>query len=417
MKTATATAIKPPADFAVEKIRADFPALHQKVHGRPLVYLDNAASAQKPQAVIDAISDYYRRDHANVHRGVHTLSQRATDAYEGAREKVRAWINAASSCECIYVSGATEGVNLVAQAYARPRLKSGDEIVATISEHHSNIVPWQMVCEQTGAVLRAIPVQDNGELDLRAAAELIGGRTRIVAFGHISNALGTVNPVAELTAMARAAGAVTVVDGAQAMPHLRVDVRALDCDFYTFSGHKMYGPTGSGILYGKEALLDSMAPYRGGGEMIKSVSFAGTVYHDLPHKFEAGTPFIAGAVGLGATVDYLGGIGMEQVAAHESAVLDYALARAADTPGLTVIGRPRQRAAILSFTMDGVHPHDIGTVLDHEGVAVRTGHHCAQPLMQRFGIAATARASFGMYNTRAEVDALFAAVGKVREMF
>lgn len=416
MKTATAT-MNPPADFAVEKIRADFPALHQKVRGRPLVYLDNAASAQKPRAVIDAISDYYRRDHANVHRGVHTLSQRATDAYEGAREKVRAWINAASSCECIYVSGATEGVNLVAQAYARPRLKSGDEIAAAVSEHHSNIVPWQMVCEQTGAVLRAIPVRDSGELDLKAAAELIGKRTRIVAFGHISNALGTVNPVAELTAMARAAGAVTVVDGAQAMPHLRVDVRALDCDFYTFSGHKMYGPTGSGILYGKESLLDSMAPYRGGGEMIKSVSFAGTVYHDLPHKFEAGTPFIAGAVGLGATVDYLSGIGMEQVAAHESDVLDYALVRANHTPGLTVIGAPRRRAAILSFTMDGVHPHDIGTVLDHEGVAIRTGHHCAQPLMERFGIAATARASFGMYNTRAEVDALFAAICKVREMF
>ena len=401
----------------VDEVRADFPILHQQVHGKPLVYLDNAASAQKPRCVIDAIAHYYLHDHANVHRGVHTLSQRATDAYEGARRRIRNYINARHEHECVYVRGTTEGINLVAQAWARERLAPGDEVLVSVMEHHSNIVPWQLVCEQSGATLRAIGVNDKGEIDMAALNGLLGERTRIVACNHISNALGTINPIKDIVAQAHAAGAVVVVDGAQAMPHTRVDVQDLDCDFYAFSGHKMYGPTGIGVLYGKEALLDAMPPYQGGGEMIKKVSFSGTIYNDLPHKFEAGTPFIAGAVGLGATIEYLERIGMDAIAAHERQLLGAAMERAARVPGLCVIGTADDKAGIFSFLLGEIHPHDVGTVLDHEGVAVRTGHHCAQPLMEHYGITATVRASFGMYNTFEEVDALFRGVSRVRQLF
>ena len=404
------------APLDVERIRADFPILAQQINGRPLAYLDNAASSQRPQAVLDAIARYYTHDHANVHRGVHTLSQRATEDYEHARRLVRQFINAASDSEIVFVRGTTEAINLVAQSYARPRLRPGDEVLITWMEHHSNIVPWQLVCEQTGATLRVAPITDAGELDLDAFARLLGTRTRIVALAHVSNALGTINPVSELVARAHDAGAVVVLDGAQAVPHLTVDVRAIGCDFYAFSSHKMYGPTGIGVLYGRDVLLQEMPPYQGGGEMIRAVSFAGTTFAPPPARFEAGTPHIAGAVGLGAAITYLQDLGLDRIARVEHALLDYATRRVGEIAGLRIIGTAREKAAVLAFMIDGIHPHDIGTVLDTRGVAVRTGHHCAMPLMERFGLPATTRASFAFYNTRAEVDQLVAALHTAREV-
>lgn len=401
----------------VARWRGDFPVLHQSVNGKPLVYLDNAATTQKPQAMMDAEAAFYRHINANVHRGVHTLSQRATDAYEAAREKVRSFIKASSTQEIVFVRGTTEAINLVAQSYARPRLGDGDNIIVSAMEHHSNIVPWQMACAQTGAELRVAPVNDQGEIDLDMFGKLLGPSTRLVAVTHLSNALGSITPVARIVEMAHAHGVPVLFDGAQAISHLGVDVRALDCDFYAFSGHKIFGPTGIGVLYGKKALLEAMPPYQVGGDMIRSVTFGKTEYNELPYKFEAGTPHIAGAIGLGAALDYVSAIGMEAIAAHERDLLDYASAQVAGINGLKIIGTAQHKASILSFTLDGVHPHDIGTVLDHEGIAIRAGHHCAMPLMQRLGIPGTARASFSLYNTRAEVDALVAGIIKVQEMF
>lgn len=402
--------------YDVDKIRADFPALHQTVHGHPLVYLDNGASAQKPRAVIEALVEFYENDYANVHRAVHTLGERATRAYEAAREKICRFINARSASEVLFVRGTTEAINLVAQSYGRNTLRAGDEIILTHMEHHSNIVPWQILREQAGVVLKVVPINDDGELLLDQFEELLGPRTRLVTLNHLSNALGTINPVRKIIERAHASNIPVLLDGAQAVPHLSVDVQALDCDFYAFSGHKLYGPTGIGVLYGKEALLDEMPPYQGGGEMIRYVTFEKTEYADLPCKFEAGTPNIAGAVGLGAAVDYLQAVGLEAVAAHEQDVLAYATARALELPGLRLIGTARDKASILSFELAGVHPHDIGTILDNQGIAIRAGHHCAMPVMRRFGVPATARASFGMYNTRAEVDSLIAAISKTREI-
>ena len=404
----------PPLD--VEAIRRDFPVLARSVHGKPLCYLDNAASSQRPRSVIDAISRYYEHSHANVHRGVHALSQEATDLFEGAREAVRRFVNAASTREIVFVRGTTEAVNLVAQSWGRPRLGPGDEIVLSHLEHHANIVPWQMLCEQTGARLRVIPMTRSGELDFDAYRSLLGPRTRLLALTHVSNALGTVVPVREYIAEARRHGAAVLLDGAQAVPHMPVDVQALDCDFYCFSAHKMCGPTGIGVLYGREALLRAMPPWQGGGDMILSVSFEKTTYNDLPWKFEAGTPHIAGAVGLAAAIDYLGGIGIERIAAAEHALLEYATARLATVPGLEIVGTAPAKAAVVSFTLGGVHPHDLGTILDMDGVAIRTGHHCAMPVMEFYGIPATARASFAFYNTRAEVDRLVDSLGVALEM-
>lgn len=401
----------------VEQWRRDFPLLAQTVRGKPLVYLDNGATTQKPQAVLDAESDYYLHLNANVHRGVHHLSQRATDAYEAARATVRGFINAAEDREIIFVRGTTEAINLVAQSYARPLLQAGDEIIVSAMEHHSNIVPWQMVCAQSGAVLKVVPISDAGELDLTAYAGLLGSRTRLVAVTHLSNALGTIAPVERMIALAHAAGVPVLLDGAQAISHLKVDVRALDCDFYAFSGHKIFGPTGIGVLYGKAALLDAMPPYQGGGDMIRAVSFEKTEYNELPYKFEAGTPNIAGAIALGAALDYVSAIGLDALAAHERDLLGYASELVGAIPGLRIIGTAPDKASILSFTMKGIHPHDIGTILDHDGIAIRAGHHCAMPVMQRFGLAGTARASFALYNTRREVDALAAGLHKVWEMF
>lgn len=401
----------------VARWRGDFPVLRQSVNGKPLVYLDNAATTQKPQAMMDAEAAFYRHINANVHRGVHTLSQRATDAYEAAREKVRSFIKASSTQEIVFVRGTTEAINLVAQSYARPRLGDGDNIIVSAMEHHSNIVPWQMACAQTGAELRVAPVNDQGEIDLDMFGKLLGLSTRLVAVTHLSNALGSITPVARIVEMAHAHGVPVLLDGAQAISHLGVDVRALDCDFYAFSGHKIFGPTGIGVLYGKRALLEAMPPYQVGGDMIRSVTFGKTEYNELPYKFEAGTPHIAGAIGLGAALDYVSAIGMEAIAAHERDLLDYASTQVAGIKGLKIIGTAQHKASILSFTLDGVHPHDIGTILDHEGVAIRAGHHCAMPLMQRLGIPGTARASFSLYNTRAEVDALVAGIIKVQEMF
>ena len=403
--------------FDVQKIREDFPILRQRVHGKPLVYLDNAATAQKPQAVIEAIERYYRAENSNIHRGVHYLSEQATQAYEAARAKARGFLNAAHDREIVFVRGTTEGINLVAQSHGRTFLKAGDEIIVSGMEHHSNIVPWQMVCEATGAVLRVIPIADDGTLVLEAYEKLLGPRTRFVALAHVSNALGTINPVKRMIAMAHRDGAPVLLDGAQAAPHIAVDVRDLDCDFYAFSGHKLLGPTGVGILYGKADLLEKMPPYQGGGDMISAVTFEKTLYNGLPFKFEAGTPHIEGGIGLGAAIDYLRGIGMDAITAYEADLLAYGTQVLAAVPGVRIIGTAREKAGVLSFVMDGVHPHDIGTILDHEGVAIRAGHHCAMPVMQRFGIPATARASLAFYNTREDLDALVAALQKVREIF
>ncbi|MEA3410919.1 MAG: cysteine desulfurase [Pseudomonadota bacterium] len=400
----------------VEAVRRDFPILHQQVRGGALAYLDNGATTQKPIQVIDAVSSYYSRDNANVHRGVHELSRRATDAYEGARETVREFINAADAREIVFVRGTTEAINLVAHSYARPRMKPGDEIIVTEMEHHSNIVPWQMVAQQTGAVIRVAPVTDSGEVDFEAFEFLFNARTRLLAVTHVSNALGTVNPLQEMIRTARRHDAAVVVDGAQAVAHDTVDVRALDCDFYAFSGHKMYGPTGIGALYGKLEYLESMDPYQGGGEMILMVTFEKATYAKPPARFEAGTPNIAGAIGMAAAIDYVRGYGLKTIRAYERELLDYAQKRAAAIDGLRIIGTAPDKAGILSFVFDDVHAHDVGTIMDSEGLAIRAGHLCAMPVMKRFGIAATARASFGMYNTREEVDRLIRGMHKVLEV-
>jgi cysteine desulfurase / selenocysteine lyase len=405
------------ASRSVDDWRKDFPILRETVGGKPLVYLDNGATTQKPETVIATEAEYYRHTNANIHRGVHALSQRATDAYEAARGKVQRFINAASPQEIVFVRGTTEAINLVAQSYARPRLQPGDEILISAMEHHSNIVPWQLVCQQTGAVLKVVPINDAGEFEFDAYANLLNQRTRLVAITHLSNALGSIPPVERIIALAHEHGVPVLVDGAQAVSHLPVDMRALDCDFYAFSGHKIFGPTGIGVLYGKAALLEAMPPYQGGGDMIRSVSFEKTEYNELPYKFEAGTPNIAGVIGLGTALDYVASIGLNRIAAHERDLLDYASGLVTDIPGLHIVGTAQHKASILSFTLDGVHPHDIGTILDHDGIAIRAGHHCAMPVMQRFGIAGTARASFALYNTRQEVDALVAGLHKVQEMF
>jgi cysteine desulfurase/selenocysteine lyase len=404
------------AGFDPLRWRADFPILREKVHGRPLVYLDNAATSQKPRAVIDAVSRYYETHNANVHRGVHKLSELATADYEGAREKVRAFIKAKSTREIIYTRGTTEAINLVAQSYARPLLKAGDEILLTQMDHHSNIVPWQLVAQQTGAVVKVVPINDAGELEPGAFEKLLSAKTRIAVFGHVSNALGSINPVKEMTALAHAKGVKVLVDGAQAVPHMAVDVQDLGCDFYAFSGHKMFAPTGIGILYGREQLLEAMPPWQGGGEMIRIVRFGQTTYNDLPHKFEAGTPDIGGAVGLGAAVDYLDQAGLPAIQGYEHGLLAYLMEQLAGVEGVRLIGTARHKAGVQSFVMDGVHPHDLGTIVDQEGVAIRTGHHCAMPVMERFGLPATARASLAFYNTREDVDALVRALGKAREV-
>ena len=403
--------------YDVEAVRRDFPILGESVRGNPLVYLDNGASAQKPRAVIDRVAEVYESGYSNVHRGVHHMSQKATEAMEAARERVRAFVNAAHAHEVIFVRGATEGINLVAASWGGANLGPGDEIVLTTMEHHANIVPWQIAAERSGAVLRVAPIGDDGALDVAAFRGLLGARTRMVAVAHVSNALGTVLPVAEIVRAAHDCGALALIDGCQAVPHMPVDVRALDADFYVFSGHKLYGPSGIGVLYGKEAHLDAMPPYQSGGEMIETVTFEKTTYAGLPFKFEAGTPAISGAIGLGAAVDYVDSLGLDAIGAHESGLLAYATERLGALNSLRLIGTAPDKAAILSFDLEGVHPHDVGTILDCEGVAVRTGHHCAQPVMARFGVAATVRASFGLYNTRAEVDALVGALGRVREIF
>jgi len=405
------------AAFDVEAIRQDFPILNQAVNGHPLVYLDNAASSQKPIQVIEAVDAYYRLDNANVHRGVHRLSQRATDAYEAARDKVRAFLGAKSDKEIIFTRGATEAINLVAQSFARPQLKVGDEVLISYLEHHANIVPWQMVCEQTGAKLKVIPMTESGELDLSGLDDLLNERTKILAIGHVSNALGTVNPIKDIIAKAKAKSIPVLVDGAQAVPHLVVDVQDLDCDFYVFSGHKMFAPTGIGALYGKQALLEAMPPWQGGGDMILSVSFEHTQYNALPYKFEAGTPHIAGAVGLGAAIDYMNSLGIENLAAHEHHLLAIATQKLEAMEGVRIIGTAKEKASVLSFMIEDVHPHDVGTIFDQQGVAIRAGHHCAQPVMQFFGIAATARASFAFYNTEQEIDALVSAIKTTQELF
>ena len=408
---ATAAALDP------MRVRRDFPALDQQVHGRPLVYLDNAATTQKPQAVIDAVNRFYTRDCANVHRGVHTLSQRATVAYENARTAIKAHLGARDSREIVFTRGTTEAVNLVASSFVRPRLGPGDRVVITAMEHHSNIVPWQLLCQERGAELEVVPIADDGTLVLDGLDELLTERTRILAMVHVSNALGTVNPVAEVVARAHARGVPVLVDGAQAVPHMAVDVAALDVDFYAFSGHKVYGPTGIGVLYGKRHHLLEMPPWQGGGDMILSVTFAATTFAEPPHRFEAGTPNIEGAIGLAAALAYLDGLGVEAVAAHERALVAEAADALAAIPGVRLIGTAPDRAGAVSFVLDGVHPHDIGTILDAEGVAVRAGHHCAQPVMIRYGVSATVRASFGVYNTSAEIERLVAGIHRVKEVF
>ena len=403
--------------FEIEQVRQDFPALSLRVHGKPLVYLDNAASTQKPEAVLDAADRCYREYYSNVHRGVHFLSQQATNAYEEARRKVQGFLGAARSEEIVFVRGATEGINLVASTFGRSRVKAGDEVLITEMEHHSNIVPWQMLCDAVGATLKVAPIDDRGEVILEEYEKLLSERTRLVAMVYISNALGTINPVARMIEMAHARGVPVLVDGAQAAPHVKVDVQALDCDFFVFSGHKMFGPTGIGALYGRWDLLSSMPPYQGGGEMIRSVTFAKTEYADAPARFEAGTPNIVGAIAMGAAVDYLQEIGLEAIGRYESGLLDYATEALSAVPGVRLVGTATHRASVVSFVIDGVHPHDVGTILDREGIAVRAGHHCAQPVMDHFGLAATVRASLALYNTRQEIDQLVSGVARVQEIF
>ena len=404
-------------DFDVEKIREDFPILHQEVNGKPLVYLDNAATSQKPKSVIDSIEKYYRGYNSNIHRGVHTLSENATEAYESARIKVRDFIHANSTKEIVFVRGATEAINLVAQSFGRNTLGSEDEIIITELEHHANIVPWQLLSQQTGAKLKYVPINDNGELVESEYKKLLNEKTRIVAVGHISNALGTINPIENMINLAHEYGAKVLIDGAQATSHTSVDVKKLDCDFYVFSGHKLFGPTGIGVLYGKEDLLEKMPPYQGGGDMIKMVTMKETQYNELPHKFEAGTPNISGVIGLGAAIDYVNKIGLENIGNHEKQLLDYANQMASEITELKFIGTAKNKTSILSFTLDGIHPHDVGTILNNEGIAIRTGHHCAMPVMEYFKIPATSRASFSFYNTHAEVDVLIEGINKCSKVF
>ncbi len=404
-------------DFDINKIRADFSILTETVKGNPLVYLDNAATSQKPTQVIEVLDQYYREYNSNIHRGVHSLSQKATDVYESARDKVKNFLNANSTKEIIFVRGATEGINLVAQSFGLSNISEGDEVIITEMEHHSNIVPWQMLCETTGATLKFIPINDAGELIMEEYAQLLSDKTKLVAVSHISNALGTINPIKTIIDKAHAVGAKVLIDGAQAVPHTRVDVQKLDCDFYVFSGHKLFGPTGIGVLYGKHALLESMPPYQGGGDMISMVTMEKTAYNALPHKFEAGTPHIAGVIGLGAAIDYVNAIDFDAAANYENELLDYALSKVDQVEGMNLVGTAKEKTSILSFTLDSIHPHDIGTILDDQGVAIRAGHHCAMPIMERFCIPATARASFAFYNTHAEVDALFDAINQCREVF
>jgi len=404
-------------NFPVEKIRADFPILAEKIRNKPLVYFDNAATCQKPQAVIDSIVHLYSHDYANIHRGVHTLSMRSTDLFEGARTKVKSFINASSEKEIIFVRGATEAINLVAQTYGKANIQPGDEIIITAMEHHSNIVPWQILCEQTGAVLKVAPMNLLGELIFDEFEKLINDKTRLVSVVHMSNALGTINPVKNIIAAARAQGIPVLLDGAQSIPHMTVDVRDLDCDFYVFSGHKLYAPTGTGVLYGKQALLETMPPYQGGGDMIRKVTFAETEYNVLPYKFEAGTPDIAGVIGLGAAIDYLNAIGMDKIAAYEAELLAYATEKALQIKGLRITGEAEHKGAILSFVLDKIHPHDIGTMLDSLGIAIRAGHHCAMPVMDFYKVPATARASFAMYNTKEEIDVLMKGLESLIEVF
>jgi len=405
------------AAVAIENCRADFPAMHQSINGQPLVYLDSAASSQQPGSVIDIVAEYQRHDHANVHRGVHTLSHRATDAYEGARDKIQNFINAGNRSEVVLTSGTTESVNLVAQSFCRPRLGAGDKILITHLEHHSNIVPWQLVCEQTEAELVVAPMDDAGQLDLAAFTALLDNSVRMLAIAHVSNALGTINPVKDIIAQARKMDIPVLLDGAQGVPHMAIDVQDLGCDFYAFSGHKMFAPTGVGVLYGREAILDAMPPYQGGGDMILEVSFEGTTYNELPYKFEAGTPNISGVIGLGAAVDYLQSVGMDEIARHEEKLLAYMMDQLRSIDGMRLIGTADDKASVQSFLLDDIHPHDLGTILDHQGIAVRTGHHCAMPVMQYFGIPGTTRASLALYNNNDDVDRLVAGLIKAKQIF
>jgi cysteine desulfurase/selenocysteine lyase len=402
---------------SVADCRRDFPSLNQQIHEHPLAYLDSAASAQQPESVIETVALYQQHDHANVHRGVYEMSHRATEAYEGARDKLRSFINASDRKEVILTSGTTESINLVAQSYCRPRLQPGDEILITHMEHHANIVPWQLVCEQTGAVLVVGPINNAGELDIDAFDKLVSDRTRLIAVAHVSNALGTVNPVRDIIGQAKARGIPVLLDGAQGVPHMNVDVQALDCDFYAFSAHKMFGPTGTGVLFGKKALLEDMPPYQGGGDMILEVSFDGTTYNELPYKFEAGTPNISGVIGLGAAVDYLLSVGMDHVARHESELLEYMTQQLGEIDGMRLIGTASNKASVQSFVVDDIHSHDLGTILDHQGVAIRTGHHCAMPVMDFFGVPGTARASVALYNNRDDIDQLVGAIRKAQQIF
>jgi cysteine desulfurase/selenocysteine lyase len=403
--------------ISVAECRSDFPALHQEINNHPIAYLDSAASAQQPAVVIETIANYERHDHANVHRGVHTLSHRATDAYEGARDQLCKFINANSRSEVVFTSGTTESINLVAQSYCRPQLGANNKILITHLEHHANIVPWQLVCEQTGAQLVVAPINDRGELELERLYELMTDDVRILAIAHVSNALGTTNPVHDIVREAHSRNIPVLIDGAQGVPHMAIDVQALDCDFYAFSGHKMFGPTGTGVLYGKEMLLDAMPPYQGGGDMILEVSFSGTTFNELPYKFEAGTPNISGVIGLGAAATYLDSIGMPRIAQWEHDLLDYMTGRLEEVDGIRLIGTAAHKASVQSFLLDEIHPHDLGTILDHQGVAIRTGHHCAMPVMDFFGVSGTARASLAIYNNRADVDQLIDALVKAREIF
>jgi len=415
--TSIAVSEKHRRPFDVARIREDFPILKQQVHGKPLVYLDNAATSQKPQVVIDTLLRYYTMENSNVHRGVHYLSEQATQDYEGARTKIRRLLNASDDREIIFVRGTTEGINLVAQSYGRPNIGQGDEVIISAMEHHSNIVPWQILCQERGAHLRVIPMNDAGELLMDEYEKLLGPRTKLVSIVHISNSLGTINPIEQIIAMAHSRRVPVLVDGAQSAPHMVVDVRKLDCDFFVFSGHKLYGPTGIGVLYGKANLLEAMPPYQGGGDMIRAVTFEKTLYNVLPYKFEAGTPNIAGTIGLGAAIDYVTDLGLDRTSAYEQELLEYATKRLSAISGLRLIGTAREKASILSFILEGIHPHDVGTILDSEGIAIRTGHHCCQPVMDRLDVAATARASLAFYNTKAEIDALVKGIAKVIEVF